>query len=82
MPAATRGEQAGWGKVLGQKQAQGMHGASQAPYQEPHHVCSALTALGGSQGGKVNIVRQGGASLGCQLLHGPTSGAQTRTQGP
>jgi len=53
----------------------------------PHCVFSALTALGEVQGGKVSILRRGGASLGGQPLHashrrGPGRLSPSRILGP
>lgn len=66
---------------------EGARGEAQPFQQEPevpHCVCSALTGLGELQGGEVNIVRRGGASLGGLLptSGGPASSAPAGCWGP
>lgn len=70
--------------VRGEVEFWGKHSTSQSPQEVPHRVCSTLRALGEGQGGEVNIVREGGASLRGQLSHtrGPGQLSPARTQGP
>lgn len=64
-----KGTQSGTGGDAEQSKSGEKHSASETEHEVPHCVCSALTALGEVQGGEVNIVRGGGASLGGQPSH-------------
>ena len=88
---ATRCPEEGTQSGAGGDAEQSEHGekrsASELEQEVPHCVCSAFTALGEVQGGEVNIVRRGGASLGGQPSHtshrqGPGQLSPSRTLGP